>query len=55
MLRSELQDFCDQRRAGAGVTAKRMQRGHLLGDVSALLMVAVLGGLMMAQGRRGSA
>jgi len=56
MLRSELQDFCDQRRAGAGVTAKRMQRGHLLGDMPALLVVAVvLGGLMMAQGRRGSA
>jgi len=30
-----------------------MQRGHLLGDVPALLVVAVvLGGLMMAQGRR---
>jgi len=30
-----------------------MQHGHLLGDVSALLMVAVvLGGLMIAQGRR---
>jgi len=54
MLRSELQDFCDQRRAGAGVTAKRMQRGHLLGDVPALLVVAVvvLGGLMVTQGRR---
>ena len=55
MLRSELQDFCDQRRAGAGVTAKRMQRGHLVGDVLALLVGAVmLGGLMMAQGRRRS-
>lgn len=30
-----------------------MQRGHLLGDVPALLMVTVvLGGLMMTQGRR---
>ena len=30
-----------------------MQHGHLLGDVPALLLVAVvLGGLMMAQGRR---
>jgi len=51
MLRSELQDFCDQRRAGAGVTAKMRQRGHLVGDVLALLVVAVLGGLMVTQGR----
>lgn len=30
-----------------------MQRGHLLGDVPALLVVAVvLGGLMIGQGRR---
>jgi hypothetical protein len=33
-----------------------MQHGHLLGDVPALLMVTlVLGGLMIAQGRRRSA
>jgi len=33
-----------------------MQHGHLIGDVSALLMVAVvLGWLMMTQGRRRSA
>jgi hypothetical protein len=32
-----------------------MQHGHLLGDVPALLLVAVvLGGLMMTQGRRRS-